>query len=98
MHFQGVRFFPFLQFKQPSVLRPPTHLNPDVVGIIESAQNNGPSLAPKLQVGSIFKAINIVSPRLCIGCKVGTGFLCPVRAPGASIGDITVGKCCGALP
>ena len=44
MNFQGMRFFPYLQFEQPSVLRPPTHLNPNIVRIIESTQNNGCSL------------------------------------------------------
>ncbi len=44
MHFQGVRFFRLLQFEQLSVLRPRTHLNPNVVRIIESTQNNGRSL------------------------------------------------------
>ena len=37
MNFQGVHFFHFLQFEQRSVLRPPTHLNPNVVRIIKSA-------------------------------------------------------------
>ncbi len=44
MYFQGVHFFPLLQFEQPSVLRPPTHVNTNVVRIIKSAQNNGHSL------------------------------------------------------
>ena len=48
MHFQGVRFFRLLQFEQLSVLRPPTHLNPNVVRIIKSAQNNGLSLMCEL--------------------------------------------------
>ncbi len=41
MNFQGVRFFPYLQFEQPSVLRLPTHLNLNVVRIIKSVQNIG---------------------------------------------------------
>ncbi len=43
-NFEGVRFFSCLQFEQPSVPRLPTHLNPNVVRIIKSAQNNGRSL------------------------------------------------------
>ena len=46
MHFQGLHFFPLLQFEQPPVLRPPIDLNLNIVWIIKSAQNkfNGCSL------------------------------------------------------
>ncbi len=41
MNFQAMRFFPFSSVLQLSVLRPPAHLNPNNVRIINYAHNNG---------------------------------------------------------